>query len=415
MHVRHPSLLICMAAITALAASALPGSMAVAAPESGIEKPGKKRPDLLDTPIPIPSWSRDVTNNGCKAHSSPSQIAGDKKLSLTQIPFWALVSHAAGRHTVLMTIRGPEKFLEEIASLDDDMRRLVLLYALWDRLGRDGLHTYFYMKGGSVAPSIRDALRDAGMAREHEIFSRAMALFGDTYPIEEAVREKAFGYATANQELNEFDLKMFALAKEFGSKDAYAAAVTTYVNRTPALWQRIEGLREKLGDAERLELLMDALGDKVDLWNEATDVERQLSALTKEYRTLYAVATFDREFENGGVHQLFYNSVGVIAPEAYDALLELGLTRQAEILRRGLTMFDAPYVRDTEQRRKAYFHNHDGWNAWDERLSALTDEFYALDGGPVAYRIGGDMTIDGGPGIRHAMLSYAREHDLLPC
>ncbi len=52
----------------------------------------------------------------------------------------------------MATIASPAKFLEKAASLDDDMRRLVILYALWDNLGRDGLHTFFYLKGGALAP-----------------------------------------------------------------------------------------------------------------------------------------------------------------------------------------------------------------------------------------------------------------------
>ena len=130
---------------------------------------------------------------------------------------------------------------------------------------------------------------------------------------------------------------------------------------------------------------------------------------------MFVVATFNSEFENGGVHQFFYNSEGAIALEVHDALIELGLERQAALLQRGIAMFGAPYIRDTQQRRDAHFHNHEGWNDWDARLSALTDEFYALDGGPAVYHLGGDMTIDGGPGIRHGMLSYARRKNLLPC
>jgi hypothetical protein len=386
-----------------------------AAPEIDQSSQAKKRTKLLDTLIPIPSWSRDVAANGCPLHTSPGQSSGDTSVSLTQIPFWALVSHASGRYTVKMTVRGPAKFLEEIASLDDDMRRLVLLYALWDRFGRDGLHTFFYMKGGAVAPSIRDALREAGMVREHEIFTRAMALFGETYPIDEAVREKAFGYSTARQELNDFDHNLLALGKEFGTKETYAAAVIGYVNRSPALWQRIEALREKLGDPERLELLMNALGDKVDLWQPPAEIDRQLSALSKKHRTLLVAATFNSEFENGGVHQFFYNSAGAIAPEVHAVLIELGLDRQAALLQRGIAMFGESYIRDTQQRRDVHFHNHDDWNEWDKRLSALTDEFYALEGGPVVYRLGGDLTIDGGPNVRHAMLGFARRNDLLPC
>lgn len=407
-------MLACVLAATALAALPAVGPVH-AAPEINDQSPAKKRTKLKDTLVPIPSWSRDVESNGCRVHNSPDVNPGITRMSLTEIPFWALVSHAAGRHTVLMTVRGPAEFLEEIASLDDDMRRLVLLYTLWDKLGRQGLHTFFYMKGGTVAPSIRDALRDAGMTREHEIFSRAMALFGESYPIDEGVREKAFGYSTPSRELNDFDQKLLALSKEFGTKETYAEAVAAYVNRTPPLWQRIEGLREKLSDKQRLELLTDALDDKVDLWQDPAEVDRQLSALSKEHRNLFVVAAFNREFENGGVHQFFYNSTGVIASEVHDALLALGLDRQAALLQKGIAMFGSTYIRDMQQRREAHFDNHDGWNDWDERLSALTDEFYALDGGPAAYHLGGDLTLDGGPGIRHGMLSYAQRLNLLPC
>ncbi len=75
-----------------------------------------------------------------------------------------------------------------------------------------------------------------------------------------------------------------------------------------------------------LELLTSALAAKVDLWQPPAEIDRQLSTLTKEQRTLFAVATFNREFENGGVHQFFYNSEGAIALEVHEALRELTST-----------------------------------------------------------------------------------------
>ncbi len=74
-------------------------------------------------------------------------------------------------------------------------------------------------------------------------------------------------------------------------------------------------------------------------------------------------------------------------------------------------MFGSPYYPRHRARRDAHFHNHEGWNDWDARLSALTDDFYALDGGPAVYHLGGDMTIDGGPGIRHGMLGLRPPHE----
>ena len=77
-------------------------------------------------------------------------------------------------------------------------------------------------------------------------------------------------------------------------------------------------------------------------------------------------------------------------------------------------MFDKPYPRDTEQRRGKYF-SHAGWNAFDKQLSDLTDDFYALDGGPTVVRLGGNTAIEGGPGIWSAMATYARSKKMLPC
>ena len=71
-------------------------------------------------------------------------------------------------------------------------------------------------------------------------------------------------------------------------------------------------------------------------------------------------------------------------------------------------------IRDTEQRREAFF-NHKGWTDWDKALSARTDDFYALNGGLSFHQIKGSMTVEGGPGIDFAMLKYAREKKLLPC
>jgi hypothetical protein len=110
--------------------------------------------------------------------------------------------------------------------------------------------------------------------------------------------------------------------------------------------------------------------------------------------------------------QFFYNSEGALAPDVSDAMIELGLLPQAEIFKRGLDMFPKPYLRDTQRRRERDFQG--GWNEWDKQLSGLTDELYRLDGGLRFYRIGGGMTVDGGPGIDDAMLKYALHHALLP-
>ena len=123
---------------------------------------------------------------------------------------------------------------------------------------------------------------------------------------------------------------------------------------------------------------------------------------------------FNSEFENGGVHQFFYNSSGSVAPEVHAAFIELGLDRQAALFKRALDMFGANYPRDMGKRRDKYF-SHEGWSAFDKQLSDLTDDFYALDGGPTVVRLGGNTANEGGPGIWSAMGTYARAKKMLPC
>ena len=77
-------------------------------------------------------------------------------------------------------------------------------------------------------------------------------------------------------------------------------------------------------------------------------------------------------------------------------------------------MFGGKYLRDMQKRRDKFFSQAD-WGAWDKRLQKLTDEFYALDGGPTLVRLGDQAAVEGGPGIWPAMAAYARTKQMLPC
>ena len=375
--------------------------------------PSKKQE--LDRLVPIPSWQPDVEDNGCRLHDAPKPFSIEHGMSVTEIPLWELIQNEIGPLSVRAILDPPEKFLASLDILDPDMRTLALLHTLRNGLGADGLHTYFYLNAGRSAPAVRDALKAAGLAREHALFVAAMGLFGATYPVDDEQRAKFFGYAAEPQALNAFDHRLLALSTEFGTREAWTGIIVDYVNRTPALWKHIESARRKLSDMDRFEYLTASLVGRVDFWKPYAEFQGKLAALSKPQRTLLILAAFNDQFENGGVHQFFYNGEGSIAPDVADALAEIGLDRQAALVRRGIAMFAAPYPRDTEQRREAHFHDHDGWNDWDKQLSELTDAFYALDGGPQVLHIGGDMQIQGGPGLRYAMLAFAKHHDMLPC
>lgn len=375
----------------------------------------KKSTDPKDTRIPIPSYSKDVSDNGCPVRKGPEEVFAEADADLRHVPFADLISETVGRYSVRAILDGPETFAASLAPLDADMRTLALLDALHNGLGRDGLHTFFFTSAGRHAPAVGNALQAAGMQREHQTFEKAMALFGPAFPVDNEVRAKNFSYSSLDTPLNDFDRRMMEIAATFGSRETFGLIMVAYVERTPALWAKIEAKRAQLGERARLRYLNRALVRRTNIWDKPdAQVAAELAALPKEQRTLLVMDIFNAEFENGGVHQFFLNSSGAVAPEVYDAFIELGLEPQAAIFKRALNMFPGKYLRDMQQRSDRFFDRPE-WSDWDRQLQALTDEFYDLDGGATVMRLGGNAAVEGGPGLWGAMAIYAREKKMLPC
>ncbi|MCZ7595877.1 MAG: DMP19 family protein [Hyphomicrobium sp.] len=371
-----------LAAYTMLAPALGIADLRAATEEEPAATPKRKSDDPKDIRVPIPSYSKDVSDNGCRVRKGPEDKFAEPDADILHVPFADLISETVSRYSVRAILDGPETFAASLAPLDADMRTLVLLDVLRAALGRDGLHTFFFLSAGVHAPAIRDALQVAGLRREHELFLRAMELFGPTYPADNETRAKAFSYSSLDTPLNDFDRRMLEVASSFGSREALGNTMVAFVERTPELWQQIEAKRAQLGEIARLRYLNQALTRRIDIWDKSdAEVAAQLASLTTEQRTLFVMDVFNTEFENGGVHQFFYNSSGAVAPEVYDALIELGLERQAAIFKGAMAIFPGKYPRDMQQRRDRFFDRPE-WSDWDRQLQALTDEFYDLDGGP---------------------------------
>ncbi len=67
-------------------------------------------------------------------------------------------------------------------------------------------------------------------------------------------------------------------------------------------------------------------------------------------RRLFAVWFCDAEVCNGGFHQFFFNSTGVLAPEAAEGFRAAGLTELAELLETAIARLGEPYPRDRAKR-----------------------------------------------------------------
>jgi len=336
---RHPffpfKMVVLVLAVTLFATAVL------AAPRDGTEPEPQKAPkSVLDLPVPIPH-EPDAANNGCRLRQSPAE---PETGALNEVPFWSLLQDIHITYASKLIIGGREDLLAAVAPLDEDARTLALLYVLWDKLGRDdALHTFFFLDEQTIAPLMRDTLQKAGMRREYDVFSRAMALFGKDYPPDHEQRHKLFGWSQPHTQidavtsrpapLNAFDHSLLALESEFGTKAMFRKAVVAYVEARPELWHRIEAKRVHLNDDSRMTTLTNLLRGRVgNLWRPYAEVEGRLATLSKQQRALAVMAAFNDQFRNGGVHQFFYNSEGMLAPDVHEAMIELGMTEQARNL-----------------------------------------------------------------------------------
>jgi hypothetical protein len=82
------------------------------------------------------------------------------------------------------------------------------------------------------------------------------------------------------------------------------------------------------------------IGDTVDKFNKSF-AEAPLAA-----RTLFAAHWCFSEVSNGGFHQFFYNSTGVLAPEAVDSFRALGMPQTASVAEKAMEWFGHPYPRE---------------------------------------------------------------------
>ena len=94
--------------------------------------------------------------------------------------------------------------------------------------------------------------------------------------------------------------------------------------------------------------------DRVSIYDGGARFLDDLAALPDEKRHLLVALWCDYEIVNGGFLQLFWNSTGVLVPEAPTAYRALGLNPVASLIEESLKHFGAPYPRDREIRRQRF-------------------------------------------------------------
>jgi len=87
-------------------------------------------------------------------------------------------------------------------------------------------------------------------------------------------------------------------------------------------------------------------------WDSPEKFVRRFRSFRREVGYLYAAHWCKCEVCNGGFHQFFSNTTGLLAPEAVDAFRAIGMVEWAEILAGAMKHFGTPYPRNRDDREE---------------------------------------------------------------
>lgn len=147
------------------------------------------------------------------------------------------------------------------------------------------------------------------------------------------------------------------------------------------------------------ENIVDSLADKIEITKGPKEYFASIAHLPRPHVLLYAIFYAGAEVNNGGFSQLFYNSTGMVAPEAREGFAAIGMPKIAELFSEAMQIFGTAYPRDPDVRRQAVeaaaqrFLDRPGMSSSGRRRPAstldvitsdamfldLSDKYYALE------------------------------------
>lgn len=99
--------------------------------------------------------------------------------------------------------------------------------------------------------------------------------------------------------------------------------------------------------------LVEPIWERISIYRGAQGFLRQYTAADSTARSLFAAHWFRSEVSNGGLEQFFFNSTGVLAPEAVRSLRRIGMPKTADVASRAMRLFGRAYPRHRARRQRA--------------------------------------------------------------
>ena len=129
---------------------------------------------------------------------------------------------------------------------------------------------------------------------------------------------------------------------------------------------------------ERYWQLVEPHWERVSIHDGADTFLHEFAQTPEAARTLLAAHWCQSEVCNGGFNQFFWNSTGVLAPEAANAFEAIGMPGLAALVRRAASFFGSDYIRDRDRRIALLGHYEETHPGASDPFDAMDDQFYKL-------------------------------------
>lgn len=145
---------------------------------------------------------------------------------------------------------------------------------------------------------------------------------------------------------------------------------------------------EKANDAAFVSRLRDELlvhatlklvWKSVDIYADDIVLRASLRHATSWQFMVYAVTFVDGEIRNGGFHQLFFNSTGILVEDARQGLIALGENVRADLITRAASKFKNGIVPKDRGVRVEALERFNFESEWCPFAEPLETEYYALE------------------------------------
>jgi hypothetical protein len=115
--------------------------------------------------------------------------------------------------------------------------------------------------------------------------------------------------------------------------------------------------------------------DIINSWNPPEVFFKTFNVVSRPIGLLHATYWCQAECYNGLLRQFFWNSAGIMAPEAVEGFVAIGQPRVADVVREAMASLGVPFPRDRFVRSDAIDSQpRDFFNSLDERFASLIEE-----------------------------------------